>query len=125
MTPTLLDELLRPDRKATIINAGDHQGSREIRGAVRYRPSDLLEPEHLALPIAHDAPVILYAAHGPTDKLQKIAEKMRGDLFTDVRVFEGTLKDYENAGGETQDASIEQGVPPMRADEAQKLDRRI
>ena len=32
------------------------QGKREIRGAIRYRPHDLLEPEHLVLPLEHDRP---------------------------------------------------------------------
>lgn len=124
MTITL-DELLTPEPGTTIINAGRHAGGREIRGAVRYRPSDLLEPEHLALPIAREDPLVLYAEHGSDDHLLRIAGKLAGDGFEDVRVFEGTLADYERAGGETQAPSIEQAVPPMRPDEVQSLDRRI
>lgn len=109
----------------TIINAGKHQGKREIRGAIRYRPGDLLEAEHLALPLEHDKPVILYAEGGRDDQLDRIAEKMRADGFTDVRVYEGTFAAYEQAGGETQPASFEQPVPPARPDEVQDLDRRL
>ena len=118
-------ELLAHDPRTTIINAGKHAGKREIRGAIRYRPSALLEADHLALPIAHDSRVILYAEHGSDETLQEIANKMRADGFSDVRVYEGTLAAYEQAGGETQEASMEQVVPPSQPDEVQKLDRRL
>ncbi len=120
-----VEELLALSAGATIINAGHRAGSREIRGAIRYRPSDLLEPEHLSLPIARERPVVLYAESGDTDQLERIAAKMRGDDFTDVRVLTATLKAYEQAGGETQEASMEQVVPPQRSEEAQDLDRRL
>lgn len=119
------DELLARDAKTTVINAGERQGPCEIAGAVRYRPHDLLEPEHLALPIAREQTVVLYAEHGPTDKLREIADKMRRDGFPDVRVAEITLDDYRRAGGPTQEPSLEQVVPPMRPDEVQGLDRRL
>ena len=118
-------ELLAHDPHTTIINAGKHQGKREIRGAIRYRPHDLLEPDHLALPIEHDKPVILYAESGRDETLDRIAEKMRADGFSKVRVFEGTLAAYEQAGGAMQEASLEQVVPPQRPDEVQDRDRRL
>lgn len=111
MTTTSIDELLRHDDRVTIINAGRHQGKREIRGALRYRPEDLLEHEHLALPIAHDRPVILYAEHGPDDTLRDIAEKLRRYGFADVRVADVSLDAFEQAGGLTQEPSVEQVVP--------------
>ena len=97
----------------TIINAGHAPGAREIRGAVRYNPHELLNSVHLALPISHEAPVVLYAAHGPDGELHKIAEKMLADGFSNVSVFDGKLSDYEDAGGETQEPSMQQVVPPM------------
>jgi rhodanese-related sulfurtransferase len=118
-------ELLSQDPYTTIINAGEHPGKREIRGAVRYRPGDLLEAEHLALPIAHESSVILYAEHGSDERLERIADKLRTDGFADVRVYEGTLAAYEQAGGATQDASVEQVVPPSQPDEVSFLDRRL
>lgn len=105
-------ELLTHDPRTTIINAGKHAGKREIRGAIRYDPGELLEAGHLALPIAHEARVILYAENGGEETLAHIAAKMRAEGFTDVRVFEGTLSDYEQAGGETQEASMQQIIPP-------------
>ncbi|MEA2718409.1 MAG: hypothetical protein QOJ39_273 [Candidatus Eremiobacteraeota bacterium] len=110
---------------ATILNVGKHQGHAEIRGAVCYRPHDLLTPEHLAIPIAPDQPVILYDEKGNGDLTSQIAEKLAQNGFTDVRILEGGYAAWEEAGGETQEASMEQVVPPMRASEVQKLDRRI
>ena len=56
---TTVDELRAlADTGATILNVGKHGGHREIRGAIRYRPHDLLTPDHLAIPIAADKPVI-------------------------------------------------------------------
>lgn len=119
-----IEELRSLGPGATIINAGKHAGHREIRGAVRYRPDDLLEPAHLAIPLPHDRPVVLYAEHGADHTLEQIAEKMRGDGFRDVRVLDLSIKDWEAAGGETQDPSMEQVVPPQRPEEVQDLDRR-
>ena len=120
-----VEDLLALRSGATIINAGSHAGKREIRGAIRYRPSDLLEAEHLALPIARERPVVLYAEGGADTSLERIAQKMRADDFSDVRVFSGTLREYEAAGGDTQEASTEQVVPPQRPSEVQDLDRRL
>jgi hypothetical protein len=120
-----VEELLTHDPRVTIVNAGQHQGKREVLGAIRYRPSDLFEAEHLALPIAHDTPVILYAEDGDTKLLEKVAEKMRANGFGDVRIYAGSMADYELAGGAPQEASMEQVVPPFEPDEVQKLDRRL
>jgi len=120
-------EVLRAlgDNGATILNVGKHQGHREIRGAIRYRPHDLLTPAHLALPIAPDKPVVLYDEKGEGDLTRQIADKLRADGSADVRVLRGGFAAWERAGGETQEPSLEQIVPPMRASEVQKLDRRI
>ncbi len=119
------DELIALGPEATILNVGHRAGSREIAGAVRYRPSDLLEVEHLALPIDREHPVVLYADHGPDEHVEQIATKLRADGFADVRVFNATLRVFEDAGGETQDPSMEQIVPPQRPDHVQELDRRL
>jgi rhodanese-related sulfurtransferase len=105
-------ELLSHDPRTTIINAGRGAGKREIRGAIRYNPHELLSAEHLALPIAHNNRIILYAEHGNDENLVRSAEKMRAEGYSDVRVYEGTLAAYEQAGGETQAASMQQIIPP-------------
>jgi len=105
-------EILAHDPRATIINAGRGAGKREMRGAIRYSPHELLEAEHLVLPIAREDRVILYAEHGHDETLARIAEKLRADGYTDVRVYEGTLAAYEQAGGETQAPSMQQIIPP-------------
>jgi 3-mercaptopyruvate sulfurtransferase SseA len=109
------------DTGATIINVGKHQGHREIRGAVRYRPHDLLTPERLALPIAVDKPVVLYDEKGDGDLTEQIAETFRANGFEDVRILSGGFAAWEAAGGPTQEPSLEQVVPPERPSEVQKL----
>jgi rhodanese-related sulfurtransferase len=109
---------------ATVLNVGSHQGGREIRGAVRYRPSDLLEAAHLALPLAADRPVVLYDADGAAERTREIAARLQRDGFPDVRVLQGGFAAWESAGAPLQEASLEQTVPPSRASEAGELDRR-
>lgn len=121
-----VDELLAlGETGATVINAGKHAGSHEIRGAVRYRPSDLLDASHLTLPIAPEKPVVVYAEHGDTKDLEAIADKLRASGFPDVRVLEGGFKAYHAADAPLQEASVEQGVPPHKPEEVQELDRRL
>lgn len=110
---------------ATILNVGKHQGRREIRGSVRYRPHDLLTPERLAIPIAPDKPVVLYDERGDGDHTDEIAAKLEANGFTDVRVLTGGFAAWEAADGETQEPSLEQVVPPATASEVQELDRRV
>lgn len=112
------------DAGATIVNVGKHQGSREIRGAVRYRPHDLRSADHLAIPLAPDKPVVLYDEKGDGD-LTEIAAKLTGNGFSDVRTLRGGFAAWEAAGGAVQESSMEQVVPPTRASEVQELDRRV
>jgi 3-mercaptopyruvate sulfurtransferase SseA len=123
---TTVDELRALENTgATILNVGKHAGHREIRGAVRYRPHDLLTPDRLAIPIAPDKPVVLYDENGDGDLTAQVAEKFRESGFTDVRTLKGGFAAWETAAGETQESSLEQLVPPMSASEVQQLDRRI
>ncbi|GAC1619147.1 MAG: hypothetical protein NVS4B13_11440 [Candidatus Elarobacter sp.] len=123
---TTVDELRAlADTGATILNVGKHAGHREIRGAIRYRPHDLLTPEHLAIPIAQHEPVVLYDEKGDGTQTREIADKLAHDGFTDVRILQGGFAAWEHAGGATQEPSLEQVVPPMRASHVQALDRRI
>ena len=110
---------------ATILNVGKHQGGHEIRGAVRYRPHDLVTPERLTIPIALDKPVVLYDERGNLDHLREIAAALERNGFTDVRALTGGFAAWEEAKGETQEASFEQVVPPVQPSEVQALDRRI
>ena len=81
---------------------------------MRYRPHDLLTPEHLAIPIAQDKPVVLYDEHGGGDLTRQIADKLAGNGFADVRILDGGFAAWEQADGPTQEAGLEQVVPPMR-----------
>jgi 3-mercaptopyruvate sulfurtransferase SseA len=110
---------------ATILNVGKHQGGKEIRGAVRYRPDDLLAPERLAIPIAPDKPVVLYDEKGGADLTGRVAQKLTENGFRDVRQLDGGFAAWEAANGEIQEPSFEQVVPPVEPSEVQELDRRI
>jgi 3-mercaptopyruvate sulfurtransferase SseA len=110
---------------ATIVNVGAHAGSKEIRGAIRYRPDDLLKASHLALPIASDRPVVLYDERGSGKHLDEIAEKLRANGYADVRILDGGFAAADEADAPTQEASTEQGVPPTKPSEAPALDRRL
>jgi len=125
METTVEDLRTLADTGATILNVGKHGGHREIRGAVRYRPHALLTPDHLAIPIAQDKPVILYDENGDGDLTKQIAEKLKANGFKDVRILQGGFAAWEKAGAPTQESSREQVVPPTRASQAQELDRRI
>ena len=113
------------DTGATILNVGKHAGHREIRGAARYRPNDLLTPDHLTIPIAPDKPVILYDEHGDSALTKQVAEKLQANGFKDVRTLQGGFAAWEKADAPTQEPSIEQVVPPTNRSEVQALDRRI
>ena len=78
MTITV-DELLQLPSGATVINAGKHAGSREIRGAIRYRPSDLLETPHLGA--EHEAATVNHLRDSlPDRRTQRRAGWGRGNL---------------------------------------------
>lgn len=110
---------------AAILNVGKHAGDREIRGAVRYRPHDLLTPDHLAVPIAPEKPVVLYDERGDGELTARVAEKLEQSGYGDVRILKDGFAAWDAAGGETQEPSMEQLVPPMRPSEVQELDRRV
>ncbi len=118
-------ELRAPsDSGATILNVGQHGGHREIRGAIRYRPHELLTPGHLALPLAQDRPLVLYDEKGDGELTKQIADRLAAQGY-DVRVLSGGFAAWEQAGGPLQEPSFEQIVPPTRPSQVQQLDRRL
>ena len=125
-TTITADELLAYGEKdLTIIDVGNHVGRKEIRNAIRYRPTDLLAPDHLTLPLPVDRKIVLYGAEGSSERIEAIAERFERSGFADVAILSGGFTAYEKAGGATQEASVEQVVPPSRPQEASELDRRI
>jgi len=111
------------DAGATIINAGGHAGRREIRGAVRYRPHDLLA-HHVTPPLPQDRPVVVYDENGKGRKTEEIAQRLADEGF-DVRILTGGFDAWERAGGLTQEPTMEQIVTPTDPAEVQELDRRL
>lgn len=109
----------------TILDVGQHAGKAEIRGAVRYRPHDLLLPDRLVLPLAPQIPIVLYDQDGGADLTRKVADKLRESGYSNVRILHGGFAAWRDADGETQEPSLEQLVPATEGREAQALDRRV
>ena len=125
MTITV-DELLHlGENGATIVNAGKHAGRHEIRGAIRYEQSDLIDAEKLTLPIEAEKPVVVYGERDPDENLEKVAANFRSSGFSDVRLLSGGFKAYEDAGAPLQEASVQQVVPPHNITEVQEFDKRL
>ena len=107
-----LDDLRSAGDGVTLLDVSGHTPKAEIRGAIRYRPHDLLAGERLVLPIAHDRPVVLYDdAKG--QHAFEVAQRLR-DSGLDVRVLDGGIDAWREAGGATQEPSLEQIVPPTQ-----------
>ncbi len=111
--------------QVTIVNIGSHQGSDEIRTAIRYRPDDLLTADHLTLPIASDLPVVLYDERGEGKHLADLTDAFERSGWTDVRVLDGGFAAWKDADLPMQEATMEQTVPPTRPGEEKALDRRL
>ncbi len=109
----------------TIINVGSHQGSHEIRTAIRYRPEDLEIAQHLTLPLATDLPVVLYDERGDGKHTDAIGEKFAASGYADVRMLDGGFASWKSADLPLQEATMEQTVPPTRSGEEETLDRRL
>ena len=110
-----IDELVAlGENGATVINAGKHAGSREIRGAIRYRPDDLLSAARLVLPLATHLPIVLYDESGSGKQLDEIAEKLRTSGYSDIHILEGGFAAYAARNEATQEASTEQVIPPTK-----------
>jgi rhodanese-related sulfurtransferase len=123
--PEITVDALRALPEVTILDVGEHAGKAEIRGAVRYRPHDLMVPDRLVLPLAPERPVVLYDADGRGTLTPRIAAKLRTDGYADVRILRGGFAAWKHDGGPTQEPSLEQMVPPTEAKDEQALDRRI
>jgi 3-mercaptopyruvate sulfurtransferase SseA len=106
---TVFDEI-------TVLDVSSHTPPVEIRGAIRYKPKDLLETPRIVLPIAHDRPVIVYDdMHGKNAR--PIAERLRREGF-DAHVLDGDVQAWVDQGGPTQETTLEQIVPPTKAEDA-------
>ncbi len=125
MNMTVAELIALGPNGATIVNVGKHAGSREIHGAVRYRPDDLLTADHLLLPLPTNLPIVLYDERGSDKHIADIAGKLQANGFTDVFILDGGFAAYDATGEPTQEGSTEQVVPPTKPQEVQALDRRV
>ena len=95
-----------------VLNLGRKQGKREIRGATRYKPGDLLDAPRLVLPLpkGQDKTIVLYG-DGNGEQLEAIATKLSGDGYGRVAIFQDDIASWESSGGATQEATMEQPIP--------------
>ena len=86
-----------------------HQGREQIRGALRYDPKRLLAEDHLALPIAHDARIVVYA--DSEEQAAHVAAHLQGQGYTRAAVLAGGFEAYRDAGLPLEEATQEQPIP--------------
>jgi rhodanese-related sulfurtransferase len=85
---------------------------KQIYGAISYDPKKLKDAARLVLPLPKsDGLIVLYDASGGSKELDELAERLRADGYATVRALEGGFKAWEDAGGKTEDETIEQPVP--------------
>jgi rhodanese-related sulfurtransferase len=101
----------------SILDVSAHPGS-EIRGAIRYHLSDLLNARGLVLPLARDRTVVIYADAVEKSRVAELVERLEAAGYTDVRLFDGNVADYERAGGATQELSLAQPVVAREPEDA-------
>ena len=86
-----------------------HQGKEQIRGALRYDPKRLLAEEHLTLPIAHDARIVVYGDN--EEQAARVAAHLREQGYSDAAVLAGGFEAYRDAGLPVEGATQEQPIP--------------
>lgn len=86
-----------------------HARGEQIRGAVRYDPKALLGEERLALPLAHDRRIVVYAEDD--DDAARIAGRLRDQGYAKAAVLAGGLEAWKAAGLPTEALTQEQPVP--------------
>ena len=86
-----------------------HPGKEQIRGALRYNPKRLIAEEHLALPFAHDGPIVVY---GDDDEITStVVEHLRRSGYVNASVLDGGFEAYRDAGLPVENVTQEQPIP--------------
>lgn len=92
-----------------VLDVRAHQGSEQIRGAVRYDPKRLLAEEHLTLPLPHEAAVVVYADDEAL--AAKVAAHLREQGYHRASVLSGGFDAYRKAELPLEQATQEQPIP--------------
>ena len=87
-------------------------GGEQIYGAIRYDPGKLRAAEKLVLPLPKtDGLIVLYDEEGSGKALTQLAEKLRENGYGELRVLAGGFRAWKDAGGKTEERTVEQPVP--------------
>jgi rhodanese-related sulfurtransferase len=105
-----VDELKQaPEGSVQFIDVRKRPDDQQIRGSVRYDAEKLLEADTLALPLDHDAKIVVYCGSG--NSCFRIAERMREQGFANAVALEGGYAAAKDAGLPLEEISLQQPIP--------------
>jgi rhodanese-related sulfurtransferase len=90
-----------------------HPGKEQIRGALRYDAKTLLVEEPLALPLAHDSRIVVYA--DDEGRAAQVAARLRHEGYTKASILDGGFEAYKKAGLPTEEITQQQPIPGSEA----------
>jgi hypothetical protein len=102
-------DLLDRDASVAVFDVRRHRGKYQLRGAVFYRYDHFVETNDLALPVARDQVVLVYA--DDDDATGRVVERLRGCGFERAEAIDGGLKGLEDAGARLEETTQEQPIP--------------
>lgn len=102
-------DLIGRDASVAVFDVRRHRGKTQMRGAVFYRYDHFTSAGDLALPLAHDQTVLVYA--DDDDAAAGVVEKLRDYGFARAEAIDGGLDALEQAGARLEEATQEQPLP--------------
>ncbi len=102
-------DLLARDASVAAFDVRRHRGKEQLRGAVFYRYDHFEGAADLALPLARDQVVLVYA--DDDDAAARAVEKLHGFGFERAEAIDGGLKALADAGARLEEATQEQPLP--------------
>ena len=102
-------DLLERDASVALFDVRRRRGKVQVRGAVFYRYDHFGDAADLALPLAHDQIVLVYA--DDDDAAGRVVRKLHDYGFEHAQAIDGGLKALEDAGARLEEATQEQPLP--------------
>lgn len=98
-----------PPQALTFIDIRKHPDGQQLRGALRYDGSKLLEADKLSLPLSHDGKIVVYCGHG--NSCVAVAQAMRDKGFENAVALAGGYEAAKAAGLPVEELTQEQPIP--------------
>lgn len=93
----------------------------QIYGAIRYDPKKLRDAPKLILPLPKsEGLVVLYDEDGKSRALVDLAAKVRDNGYAGVHILAGGFAAWQAAGGRTEEPTLEQPVPLVSEQQADR-----